>query len=144
MRRAMYLADVGDDCYHEDKTVARLEQVVAQLLGKEAGAFCASGTMSNLLAIAVHCKRGDEVRTTARTTEAPYHTTTPPPTTTTTATTIPPPLLLLLPLLQIILGETNHIYSYEGGGASSLLGVAFHPIPVLDNGTNKISDIVEG
>ena len=31
------------------------------LLGKEAALFCASGTMTNLLALAAQCQRGDEV-----------------------------------------------------------------------------------
>ena len=36
------------------------------------------------------------------------------------------------------------IYNYEGGGASALLGVAFHPVPTLADGTNRIEDIREG
>ena len=89
--------------------------------------YCASGTMGNLAAIASHCRRGDE----------------------------------------IILGHQNHIYNYEGkiyamscrqsricisslcvnipgGGASALLGVAFHPIPTLADGTNRLEDMEEG
>jgi hypothetical protein len=34
---------------------------MSELLGKEAGMFCASGTMTNLLALAAHCRRGEEV-----------------------------------------------------------------------------------
>ena len=43
MRKAMYAADCGDAMYGEDKTVQRLEEAVAGLLGKEAGLFGASG-----------------------------------------------------------------------------------------------------
>jgi threonine aldolase len=61
MRRAMYEAELGDDCYGEDPTVNLLEQRSAALLGKEAGLFTASGTMSNLLATLTHTRAGDEV-----------------------------------------------------------------------------------
>jgi hypothetical protein len=40
MRRAMAEAEVGDDVYGEDPTVARLEGVVAELAGKEAACSC--------------------------------------------------------------------------------------------------------
>ncbi len=61
MRRAMYEAEVGDDVYGEDPTVNRLEERSAALLGKEAGLFTASGTMSNLIAILTHTRAGDEI-----------------------------------------------------------------------------------
>ena len=61
MRRAMAEAEVGDDQYGEDPTVRRLEERAAELLGKEAACFVASGTMGNLIAILTHCGRGDEV-----------------------------------------------------------------------------------
>ena len=51
MREAMISAPVGDDVYGEDPTVARLEQRVAALLGHEAGLFCVTGSMANLLGI---------------------------------------------------------------------------------------------
>ena len=60
MREAMVSAEVGDDVYGDDPTVARLEELAAGLLGKEAGMFVPSGTQSNLCAILVHCQRGDE------------------------------------------------------------------------------------
>lgn len=63
MREAMAAAEVGDDVYREDPTVNRLEQRSAELLGFEAGLLTASGTMSNLLALLAHCRRGDEVLT---------------------------------------------------------------------------------
>ncbi|MGB4338488.1 MAG: GntG family PLP-dependent aldolase [Bacillota bacterium] len=61
MRRAMYEAEVGDDVWGEDPTVARLEALAATIIGKEAALFVPSGTMGNLLAVMTHCHRGDEV-----------------------------------------------------------------------------------
>lgn len=60
MREAMANAEVGDDQYGEDPTVARLEQRAAELVGKEAAAYVPSGTMGNLAAVLAHCGRGDE------------------------------------------------------------------------------------
>ena len=61
MRDAMYHADVGDDGYGEDPTVNALEELAADMTGKEAGLFVASGTLGNQVAICVHVGRGDEV-----------------------------------------------------------------------------------
>ena len=61
MREAMAEAEVGDDVYGDDPTVNRLEELAAEMLGKEAAIFVPSGTMGNLLALLVHCQRGDEV-----------------------------------------------------------------------------------
>ena len=61
MRRAMADAEVGDDVFGEDPTMNRLQERAAELLGKEAAMFTASGTMSNLIATLTHCQRGDEV-----------------------------------------------------------------------------------
>ena len=61
MRQAMAEAEVGDDDYGEDPTMNRLQERAAELLGKEAGLFTTSGTMSNLIATMTHCHRGDEV-----------------------------------------------------------------------------------
>ena len=60
MREAMAEAEVGDDVYGDDPTVNRLEALAASMLGKEASVFVPSGTMGNLLALLVHCQRGDE------------------------------------------------------------------------------------
>lgn len=60
MKQTMFAADVGDDVYGEDPTVNFLENKAADLLGKEAALFCASGTQSNLIALMAHCERGDE------------------------------------------------------------------------------------
>ncbi len=61
MRRAMAQAEVGDDVYAEDPTINRLQQRLAEMTGFEAGLFVPSGTMSNQIALAVHCQRGSEV-----------------------------------------------------------------------------------
>jgi len=61
MREAMAEAEVGDDVYRDDPTVNKLEALAAERLGKEASIFVPSGTMGNLLALLVHCQRGDEV-----------------------------------------------------------------------------------
>lgn len=59
MREAMARAEVGDDVYGEDPTVNALESRVADLLGKEAAVFVTTGTLSNQLALRVHCEPGD-------------------------------------------------------------------------------------
>jgi threonine aldolase len=61
MRRAMARAAVGDDVFGEDPTVNRLEEYVAELLGKEAAIYCPSGTMTNQIGVHVATGRGDEV-----------------------------------------------------------------------------------
>jgi threonine aldolase len=60
MRRAMADAEVGDDVFGDDPTVIALEERAAELLGKEAGLFVASGTMGNLVAQMAHLARGEE------------------------------------------------------------------------------------
>ena len=65
MRRAMAEAEVGDDVFEDDPTVAALEQRAAALLGKEAGLFVASGTMGNLVSVMAHVPRGGEIITPA-------------------------------------------------------------------------------
>ncbi len=61
MREAMAKAEVGDDVYGEDPTVRELEQYSAELMGKEAGLFNPSGTMSNLIAFLSLTNPGDAV-----------------------------------------------------------------------------------
>ena len=61
MLNAMVSADVGDEQAGEDPTTRALEDKVAHLLGKEAALFVPSGTMCNQIAMAVHCKPGDEI-----------------------------------------------------------------------------------
>jgi len=61
MRAAMAAAEVGDDVFGDDPTVNELERRVAEVLGKEAAVYVASGTMSNQLAIRAHTEPGDEI-----------------------------------------------------------------------------------
>ncbi|MCC6124538.1 MAG: low-specificity L-threonine aldolase [Pirellulales bacterium] len=61
MRAAMAAAEVGDDVLGDDPTVLRLQQVIAERMGKEAALFVPSGTMSNLIAVRTHCRPGDEL-----------------------------------------------------------------------------------
>ncbi len=61
MRRAMAEAEVGDDVYGEDPTILALERRVAELLGHEAGLFCPTGSMCNLLGIWLLAVPGTEV-----------------------------------------------------------------------------------
>ena len=60
MRDAMAQADVGDDVHGEDPTVKRLERMAADLMGKEAAVYVASGTMGNVASLLSHCGRGEE------------------------------------------------------------------------------------
>src|SRR5438309_2757193 len=61
MRQAMAQAEVGDDVYGEDPTVKRLEERIAELVGKEAALFVPTGTMANQVALRAHTRPGDTV-----------------------------------------------------------------------------------
>jgi threonine aldolase len=61
MREAMASADVGDDCYGEDPTVNRLQEIAAEMLGCEAAMFVPSGTMANQIAVKVLSRPAGEV-----------------------------------------------------------------------------------
>jgi threonine aldolase len=61
MRRAMAGAEVGDDVYGDDPTINRLEELGAEILGKEAAVFVPSGTFGNQLALFTWCRRGTEI-----------------------------------------------------------------------------------
>ncbi len=61
MRQIMANAEVGDDVIDTDPTVDQLEREIAEILGKEAAVFVPSGSMSNQVAIRVHCQPGDEL-----------------------------------------------------------------------------------
>ncbi|MBI4428059.1 MAG: aminotransferase class I/II-fold pyridoxal phosphate-dependent enzyme [Ignavibacteriales bacterium] len=61
MRHAMASAEVGDDVFGEDPTVNRLQERVAELLGKEAALFVPSGVMANQLAVKILTQPGDEI-----------------------------------------------------------------------------------
>ena len=60
MRAAIAAAPVGDDVIERDPTAERLQELAAQLLGKEAALFMPSGSMTNQIAVRIHCKPGDE------------------------------------------------------------------------------------
>jgi threonine aldolase len=61
MLRAMTTAPLGDDVMGDDPTVNRLEEVAAARLGKEASVFLPTGTMGNLIGIAVSARSGEEI-----------------------------------------------------------------------------------
>lgn len=61
MRRVMAEAEVGDDVFGDDPTMNKLQEKVADMLGKEAALFVPSGTMANTIAILAHTQPGDEV-----------------------------------------------------------------------------------
>ena len=54
MRKFMMEAEVGDDVFGEDPTVNKLQEMVAEILGKEAALFVPSGVMGNQTAIKAH------------------------------------------------------------------------------------------
>ena len=61
MLAAMMSATVGDDVFAEDPTVNDLERRVAEMLGMEAALFVPTGTMSNQIAVRIHCRPQDEI-----------------------------------------------------------------------------------
>lgn len=61
MLHAMFNAPVGDDVFGEDPTINRLENMLAEMFGRQAGMFCPSGTMTNQIAIKCHTQPGSEV-----------------------------------------------------------------------------------
>lgn len=73
MRRAMADAEVGDAWYGDDPTVNRLQERAAELTGKEAALYVATGTMANQIGSRLHvtgaghlvaCEAGAHVATT--------------------------------------------------------------------------------
>ena len=61
MRAAMAEAIIGDDLHGEDPTTRKLEEISAEMLGKQDALFVASGTMANLVAFLVLCRPGSEI-----------------------------------------------------------------------------------
>src|SRR4051794_14420939 len=61
MRRAMADAELGDDVFGDDPTVIALEERAAEVTGKEAALFVASGTMGNLVSLMAQVPRGGEI-----------------------------------------------------------------------------------
>ncbi len=60
MRQAMAEAIVGDDVLGDDPTVQKLEEMAADIVGKESGLFCPTGTMANSIAVKVWTQELDE------------------------------------------------------------------------------------
>jgi threonine aldolase len=58
MLESILTAPLGDDSRDGDPTVLELEALAAELMGKEAGLFTPSGTMSNLTAMRTHVEPG--------------------------------------------------------------------------------------
>ena len=63
MRQLIATAKVGDDVLGDDPTIIALQNMISELLDKEAALFVPSGTMSNAIAIRTHTKPGDEIIT---------------------------------------------------------------------------------
>ncbi|MDH4209865.1 MAG: low-specificity L-threonine aldolase [candidate division WOR-3 bacterium] len=61
MLDAMRNAELGDDVFREDPTINKLQEISAELMGKEASLLVSSGTMGNLVCVLTHCERGEEV-----------------------------------------------------------------------------------
>ncbi|MBR61619.1 MAG: threonine aldolase [Dehalococcoidia bacterium] len=61
MRKAMADAELGDEAYGDDPNINKLEELSAELSGKEAGLLVSSGTMGNLLGALIKCQRGDQM-----------------------------------------------------------------------------------
>ncbi|MEC7920623.1 MAG: low-specificity L-threonine aldolase [Chloroflexota bacterium] len=61
MRRAMYDAEVGDDVHGEDPTVNELQNMAAEITGKESALLVSSGTMGNLVSLLTLTNRGEEI-----------------------------------------------------------------------------------
>jgi len=66
MRKAMAEAEVGDDVYGEDPTVNALQDLAAEMTGKEAALFVTTGSMGNLIPIYLLCGKGNEFLIEAR------------------------------------------------------------------------------
>lgn len=60
MRQFIANCPVGDDVIDVDPTCDKLQKLTAELLGKEAAVFMPSGSMTNQVAVRIHCKPGDE------------------------------------------------------------------------------------
>ena len=61
MRRAMADAELGDDCYGEDPTINRLQELACEMLGMDGALFVPTGSMANQIAVKVLSAPGGEV-----------------------------------------------------------------------------------
>ena len=57
----MVTAPLGDDVFGDDPTTNHLMEVAAERMGKEAATFVPSGTMGNLIGIAINAHSGEEL-----------------------------------------------------------------------------------
>tara|TARA_B100000945_G_scaffold283585_1_gene252738 strand:+ start:1425 stop:2504 length:1080 start_codon:yes stop_codon:yes gene_type:complete len=60
MREFIANCQVDDDVIDIDPTVAALQELIAEMTGKEAAIFMPSGTMTNQVGLRIHCRPGDE------------------------------------------------------------------------------------
>ncbi len=61
MLNFMMKAEVGDDVFHADPTVIKLQHKIATLFGMEAALFFPSGTMANQTAIKLHTQPAEQL-----------------------------------------------------------------------------------
>lgn len=61
MRKAIYEAECGDDVYMEDPTVNKLQEMAAEITGKEKSIFVSSGTMGNLIPLIILASKGKQM-----------------------------------------------------------------------------------
>lgn len=61
MRKAIVVAEVGDDVWGDDPTVNKLQDMCKELTGKPAALFVTSGCMANQLAVKCHTNPAEEI-----------------------------------------------------------------------------------
>jgi threonine aldolase len=61
MKEAMMAAPLGDDVYGEDPSVNELQELTAEIFGKEGALFVPSGTMGNQICLKIQTQPGDEI-----------------------------------------------------------------------------------
>ena len=61
IRQAMMDAEVGDDVFGEDPTINHLQEMIANMTGKEEALFVTSGTQGNEICISAHTHPGQEI-----------------------------------------------------------------------------------
>ncbi len=66
MRKAMAVAEVGDDVFGDDPTVNCLQERSAEVFEKEAALWVPTGCMGNEIAVKVHTQPGQEIVTEER------------------------------------------------------------------------------
>ena len=61
MREFMAKAPVGDDGYHEDPSINKLQEMSKNILGKEEALYLPTGTMANIAAVMSHTRPSDSI-----------------------------------------------------------------------------------